>query len=183
MDRRILINEDERSRILGLHENRKRQEWGFLNEADTSKVIAAYGTVESCKADIGKTYLSGVALKVTGQDYRVIQKKYLEAKCNGKIPCDTQIVSNTNLAKEICEGTFTLDGAAAPAAQTIGSATGTTFAIDNKATVLNTDQEITDMVKNKKITAETLVFKSPEIPTWTKISALPEDSPIKKDLQ
>ena len=82
---------------------------------------------------------------------------------------------------EICEGTFTLDGAVAGSTTTAtGSATGTTFAIDNKPTVLNTDQEITDMVKNKKITAETLVFKSPEIPTWTKISALPEDSPIKK---
>ena len=32
MNRRILINEDERSRILGLHENRRRQEWGMLFE-------------------------------------------------------------------------------------------------------------------------------------------------------
>ena len=31
MNRRILISEDERSRILGLHENRKKQEWGFIN--------------------------------------------------------------------------------------------------------------------------------------------------------
>lgn len=182
MNRRILISEDERSRILGLHENRKKQEWGFINEADTSKVIAAYGTVEACKADYSKVYLSGIAQKVTGQDWRVIQKKYLEAKCNGKTPCNTLGDSNRNLAMEICEGTFTLDGAVTGGGATTatGSATGTTFAIDNKATVLNTDQEITDMVKAKKITAETLVFKSPEIPTWTKISALPEDNPIKK---
>ena len=181
MNRRILINEDERSRILGLHENRKRQEWGFINEADTSKTVAAYGTVEACKTAYNTEYLSGISQKVTGQNWKIIQKKYLEAKCNGKTPCDTGAESNKNLAMEICEGTFTLAGAAAPAAQTTtGSATGTTFAIDNKATVLNTDQEITDMVKAKKITAETQVFKSPEIPTWTKISALPEDSPIKK---
>ena len=32
MNRRILINEDERSRILGLHENRKQQEWDMLFE-------------------------------------------------------------------------------------------------------------------------------------------------------
>ena len=182
MNRRILISEDERSRILGLHENRKRKEWGFLLEqVDTSKVVAAYGSVEACKTAYDTEYLSGIAQKVTGQVYTVIQKKYLEAKCMGKTPCNTLGDSNRNLAMEICEGTFTLDGAVAGGAATAtGSATGTTFAIDNKATVLNTDQEITDMVKAKKITAETLVFKSPEIPTWTKISALPEDSPIKK---
>ena len=182
MNRRILISEDERSRILGLHENRKKQEWGFLLEqVDTSKVVTAYGSVEACKAAYDQEFLSGIAQKVTGQVYTVIQKKYLEAKCMGKTPCNTQGASNRNLAMEICEGTFTLDGAVAGGAATAtGSATGTTFAIDNKATVLNTDQEITDMVKAKKITAETLVFKSPEIPTWTKISALPEDSPIKK---
>ena len=182
MNRRIIISEDERSRILGLHENRKNQEWGMLFEADTSKTVTAYGTVEACKAAYNTEFLSGIAQKVTGQNWKVIQKKYLVAKCNGKTPCDTGAVSNKNLAMEICEGTFTLDGAAPGGSPTTatGSATGTTFAIDNKATVLNTDQEITDMVKNKKITAETLVFKSPEIPTWTKISALPEDNPIKK---
>jgi hypothetical protein len=84
---------------------------------------------------------------------------------------------------EICEGTFSLAGASGAAASgtaATSSASGTTFAIDNKPTVLNTDQEISDMVKSKKITADTLVYKSPEIPKWTKISALPEDSPIKK---
>jgi hypothetical protein len=182
MNRRILINEDERSRILGLHENRRMKEWGMLFEADTSKTVTAYGTVEACKAAYNTEYLSGIAQKVTGQNWKTIQKKYLEAKCNGKTPCDTGAGSNKNLAMEICEGTFTLDGAsgAAPAAQTAGSATGTTFYIDNKPTQLNTDQEISDMVKAKKITADTFVFKSPEIPAPTKISALPEDSPIKK---
>ena len=182
MNRRILINEDERSRILGLHENRRMKEWGMLFEADTSKTVTAYGTVEACKAAYNTEYLSGIAQKVTGQNWKTIQKKYLEAKCNGKTPCDTGAGSNKNLAMEICEGTFTLDGAsgAAPAAQTTGSATGTTFYIDNKPTQLNTDQEISDMVKSKKITADTFVFKSPEIPKPTKISELPEDSPIKK---
>jgi len=39
MNRRILINEDERSRILGLHENRKREEWGMLFEEAVTGVI------------------------------------------------------------------------------------------------------------------------------------------------
>jgi hypothetical protein len=32
MNRRILISENERSRILGLHENRRMKEWGLINE-------------------------------------------------------------------------------------------------------------------------------------------------------
>lgn len=32
MSRRILISENERSRILGLHENRRMKEWGLINE-------------------------------------------------------------------------------------------------------------------------------------------------------
>ena len=32
MERRILISENERSRILGLHENRRMKEWGLINE-------------------------------------------------------------------------------------------------------------------------------------------------------
>jgi hypothetical protein len=182
-NRRILISEDEKSRILGLHENRRMKEWGIINEADTSKTVAAYGTVEACKAAYNKEYLSGISQKVTGQNWKVIQKKYLEAKCNGKTPCDTGAASNKNLAMEICEGTFTIAGASGAAAggvTTTSSATGTTFYIDGKPTPLNTDQEISDMVKTKKITQDTFVFKSPEIPKPTKISDLPEDSPIKK---
>ena len=47
-NRRILISEDERSRILNLHENRKWQEWGIINEADTSKTEQVFGTVQAC---------------------------------------------------------------------------------------------------------------------------------------
>ena len=36
MNRRILISEDERSRILGLHENRKKQEWNLIFEQDNT---------------------------------------------------------------------------------------------------------------------------------------------------
>jgi hypothetical protein len=32
MNKKILISENERSRILGLHENRRMKEWGFINE-------------------------------------------------------------------------------------------------------------------------------------------------------
>lgn len=176
MNRKILISEDERSRILGLHENRKHQEWGLVFE-NFSKANPPFTDVKACKAE-GR--MGGIALaQKFGLDFRKLQTDYIAAKCNGKTPCDKSAAANINLTDEICEGTFGF-GAAPSTTPTASSATGVTFAIDGKATVLNTDQEITDMVKTKKITANTLVFKAPEIPTWTKISALPEDSPIKK---
>jgi hypothetical protein len=49
-------------------------------------------------------------LKVFGQPYTVIQKKWLDAKCNGKTPCDKMGPSNKNLAMAICEGTFNMSG-------------------------------------------------------------------------
>ena len=188
MNRRILINEDERSRILGLHENRKREEWGMLFEEDTQLQASGQATlnfqtakfadVESCKAE-GRQGPAALVAKF-GLNWGQTQKKWLDSKCNGKTPCDKLGVSNVNLTNSLCEGTFGAASASPAAQTTTGSATGTTFYIDNKPTLLNTDQEISDMVKSKKITADTFVFKSPEIPKPTKISALPEDSPIKK---
>ena len=164
MSRRILISENERSRILGLHENRRMKEWGLINEqmkyiknkttnvatmfngpiipADSveisqlefqtltntggagatvvvpSPVVPApvkfvpngYESVEACKTAFKTTYLSGVSMKVFGQPYTVIQKKWLDAKCAGKTPCDKLGPSNTNLAMAICEGTFNMSG-------------------------------------------------------------------------
>lgn len=190
MNRRILINEDERSRILGLHENRRMKEWGMLFEEAVSQIqpsgqatlnyqTAKFADVQSCKAE-GQQGPANLVTNKFGLNWVQTQKKWLDSKCNGKTPCDNKATSNVNLTNALCEGTFGAASSAAPAAQTAGSATGTTFYIDNKPTVLNTDQEISDMVKSKKITADTFVFKSPEIPAPTKISALPEDSPIKK---
>jgi len=48
MNRRILINEDERLRILGLHENRKRQEWGLLFEQATTASTTADTATAVC---------------------------------------------------------------------------------------------------------------------------------------
>ena len=190
MNRRILINKDERSRILGLHENRRMKEWGMLFEEAISQIqpsgqatlnyqTAKFADVQSCKAE-GQQGPANLVTNKFGLNWVETQKKWLDSKCNGKTPCDNKATSNINLTNALCEGTFGAASSAAPAAQTAGSATGTTFYIDNKPTVLNTDQEISDMVKSKKITADTFVFKSPEIPAPTKISALPEDSPIKK---
>jgi hypothetical protein len=190
MNRRILISEDERSRILGLHENRKKQEWNLIFEQDNTGCASVpelkniedekkfrgwvkqnYGTE---KITVGGATNSPNAQVSPGRDFIVASPNKF---------C-TNVTSGIWGAKPASGGGKTLGElylVANPATPTsTGSATGTTFAIDNKPTVLNTDQEITDMVKNKKITAETLVFKSPEIPTWTKISALPEDNPIKK---
>lgn len=173
MSRRILISENERSRILGLHENRRMKEWGLINEQmkyikntttgkasmlpagsivpagsveiqkiefDTlnnqlgtgatpapapaavvpapAAVVPApapfkpngYESVEACKTAYNTTYLSGVSMKVFGQIWTIIQKKWLEAKCTGKTPCDKSGASNKNLAMAICEGTFNMDG-------------------------------------------------------------------------
>jgi hypothetical protein len=157
MNRRILISENERSRILGLHENRRMKEWGLINEQTryikdaTGKVSIlqgplvvpqgstvitqqdyettlktqqpaavvpapapfipnGYESVEACKADYNTTFLDGVSRKVFKQNYTVIQKKWLDSKCNGKLPCDKTGPSNTNLAMAICEGTFNMSG-------------------------------------------------------------------------
>jgi len=169
MNRRILISENERSRILGLHENRRMKEWGLINEqmkyiknkttnvatmfngpiipadsveisqlefqnltntggAGATGVVPApvvpapvkfvpngYDSVEACKSAYKTTYLSGVSMKVFGQNYTVIQKKWIESKCNGKTPCDKSGAANTNLAMAICEGTFNMSGPVVPA--------------------------------------------------------------------
>jgi len=207
MNRRILINEDERSRILGLHENRKQQEWGMLFEeavAATIEAAKAAAGAPGATADTGGACASAPGLKSKEDEvkFRAFAKKNYgeETVAFGKINtpgfvdspslfCNPKfkalgIVYNHKPAsgggKSIGELFLAGGGAAAGGTTATSSASGTTFAIDNKPTVLNTDQEISDMVKSKKITADTLVYKSPEIPKWTKISALPEDSPIKK---
>ena len=69
-----------------------------------------YDSVEACKTAYNTSFLSGISLKVFGQPYTVIQKKWLDAKCNGKTPCDKMGQSNKNLAMAICEGTFNMSG-------------------------------------------------------------------------
>ena len=173
MNKKILISENERSRILGLHENRRMKEWGLINEqmkyiknkttnvatmfngpiipadsveisqlefqnltktggAGATGVVPApaavvpapaavvpapvpfipngYESVEACKTAFNTTFLSGISQKVFGQPYTVIQKKWLDAKCNGKTPCDKMGPSNRNLSMAICEGTFNMSG-------------------------------------------------------------------------
>ena len=174
MNRRILISENERSRILGLHENRRMKEWGLINEQEqttqyykdqTGKVIKlvgnysvplgstlatpeeyaaqnpapfkpnGYESVEACKTAYKTTYLSGVSMKVFGQPYTVIQKKWVDAKCNGKTPCDKSGAANTNLAMAICEGTFNMSGpVATPPASTVTTNTTTAAPTVNTGT-------------------------------------------------
>lgn len=212
MNRRILISEDERSRILGLHEDRKRKEWSMLFEqmagagepddlnltttptpttggggtqlqpsgqATLNYQTAKFPDVNACIAE-GRSKPKETVAKF-GLNWVDTPKKWIASKCNGTTPCTLgNAITNQNLAKALCEGTFGAASSANPVAQTTGSATGTTFYIDNIPTQLNTDQEISDNIKAKKITQGTFVFKSPEIPKAIKISALPEDSPIKK---
>ena len=200
-NRRILISEDEKSRILNLHENRKVKEWGFIFEQATTPGTTTPGTTTPDATSGGGTCASAPGLKKLEDEiaFRAFAKKNYGEEvvqfgkinipgfvdkpsvfCNPKFKA-LGIVYNHKPAsgggKSI--GELYLAGGGASGGAT-SSAAGTTFYIDGKPTALSTDQEIGDMVKSKKITQDTFVFKSPEIPKPTKISELPEDSPIKK---
>jgi hypothetical protein len=165
MNKKILISENERSRILDLHENRRMKEWGLINEemiyikdangkasmfngsippigstkidkvefdainkllgtaaapvtpapapvtpAPAPFIPNGYDSIDACKADYNTSFLSGISMKVFKQNYKVIQKKWIESKCNGKLPCDKLGPSNKNLSMAICEGTFNVSG-------------------------------------------------------------------------
>ena len=71
MNRRILINEDERSRILGLHENRRMKEWGMLFEGgpyeDQSLALGAETTTSTPTTGGGATTGGGSQTQTSGQ--------------------------------------------------------------------------------------------------------------------
>jgi hypothetical protein len=201
MNRRILINEDERSRILGLHENRKHQEWGILFEeaVTTTSTTAAPASAGSCASAPGlKSMDDEIKFRAFAKkNYGEETLDYGPKTGTNKISWDGFV----NTPKVFCNPNFQALGRvynhkpasgggktigelflAGGATTTTGSAVGTTFYIDGKPQVLGSDKEINDMIATKKITQDTYVFKSPEIPAPTLIKDLKDDNPIKKAL-
>jgi hypothetical protein len=136
MKRRILISENERSRILGLHENRRMKEWGLINE---QVIPTGYDSIEACKAEVAKLVASKV---FAGQNWEVVKAKWVESNCNETTPCDNgSQASNTNLKKAMCEGTFTMG---APAAATPSEYTVYKGGVPSKMTVDQISQGLAD---------------------------------------
>ncbi len=136
MNRRILISENERSRILGLHENRRMKEWGLINE---QVIPTGYDSNEACKAEAPKLAASKV---FAGQSWDVVKAKWVESNCNGTTPCNVGTeASNINLRKAMCEGTFTMG---APAAATPSEYTVYKGGVPSKMTVDQISQGLAD---------------------------------------
>lgn len=82
--------------------------------------------------------MPAATIQKLGLNWSTTQKTWLDSKCNNTTPCDPKIPgTNQNLAKAICEGTFTATGSvpATPAATT-----EYTVYVNDKATKMTQDQ-------------------------------------------
>ena len=160
MRQKLIISENERSIILNMHKNAIKK--NYLREQVTTDTT----TVAGIPID-GKTVNPTVM---------AIQKKLNEK--NKTTPGWVPLIEDGKFGEKTVKALYGAIPKKAATA-TASSASGTTFYIDGKPMVLNTDAEINDMVTTKKITLDTFVFKSPEIQTPTKIKDLKDDNPIK----
>jgi len=160
MGQKLIISENERSIILNMHKNAIKK--NYLREQVTTDTT----TVAGIPID-GKTVNPTVM---------AIQKKLNEK--NKTTPGWVPLIEDGKFGEKTVKALYGAIPKKAATA-TASSASGTTFYIDGKPMVLNTDAEINDMVTTKKITLDTFVFKSPEIQTPTKIKDLKDDNPIK----
>lgn len=165
MRQKLIISENERSIILNMHKNAIKK--NYLREQVTTNTT----TVAGIPID-GKTVNPTVM---------AIQKKLNEK--NKTTPGWVPLIEDGKFGEKTVKALYgAIPKKAATATATASSASGTTFYIDGKPMTLNTDAEINDMVKTGKITIDTFVFKSPEIPTPTKIKDLKDDNPIKMSM-
>jgi len=165
MGQKLIISENERSIILNMHKNAIKK--NYLTEQVTTNTT----TVAGIPID-GKTVNPTVM---------AIQKKLNEK--NKTTPGWVPLIEDGKFGEKTVKALYgAIPKKAATATATASSASGTTFYIDGKPITLNTDAEINDMVKTGKITIDTFVFKSPEIPTPTKIKDLKDDNPIKMSM-
>ena len=165
MRQKLIISENERSIILNMHKNAIKK--NYLTEQVTTNTT----TVAGIPID-GKTVNPTVM---------AIQKKLNEK--NKTTPGWVPLIEDGKFGEKTVKALYgAIPKKAATATATASSASGTTFYIDGKPITLNTDAEINDMVKTGKITIDTFVFKSPEIPTPTKIKDLKDDNPIKMSM-
>lgn len=160
MGQKLIISENERSIILNMHKNAIKK--NYLREQVTTDTT----TVAGIPID-GKTVNPTVM---------AIQKKLNEK--NKTTPGWVPLIEDGKFGEKTVKALYGAIPKKAATA-TASSASGTTFYIDGKPMVLNTDAEINDMVTTKKITLDTFVFKSPEIQTPTKIKDLKDNNPIK----
>jgi len=162
MRQKLIISENERSIILNMHKNAIKK--NYLTEQVTTNT----------------TTLPGIPIdgKTVNPTVMAIQKKLNEK--NKTTPGWVPLIEDGKFGEKTVKALYgAIPKKAATATATASSASGTTFYIDGKPMVLNTDAEINDMVNTKKITLDTFVFKSPEIQTPTKIKDLKDDNPIK----
>jgi hypothetical protein len=162
MRQKLIISENERSIILNMHKNAIKK--NYLTEQVTTNT----------------TTLAGIPIdgKTVNPTVMAIQKKLNEK--NKTTPGWVPLIEDGKFGEKTVKALYgAIPKKAATATATASSASGTTFYIDGKPMVLNTDAEINDMVNTKKITLDTFVFKSPEIQTPTKIKDLKDDNPIK----
>lgn len=165
MRQKLIISENEISIILNMHKNAIKK--NYLREQVTTNTT----TVAGIPID-GKTVNPTVM---------AIQKKLNEK--NKTTPGWVPLIEDGKFGEKTVKALYgAIPKKAATATATASSASGTTFYIDGKPMTLNTDAEINDMVKTGKITIDTFVFKSPEIPTPTKIKDLKDDNPIKMSM-
>ena len=165
MRQKLIISENEKSIILNMHKNAIKK--NYLTEQVTTNTT----TVAGIPID-GKTVNPTVM---------AIQKKLNEK--NKTTPGWVPLIEDGKFGEKTVKALYgAIPKKAATATATASSASGTTFYIDGKPITLNTDAEINDMVKTGKITIDTFVFKSPEIPTPTKIKDLKDDNPIKMSM-
>lgn len=162
MRQKLIISENEKSIILNMHKNAIKK--NYLTEQVTTNT----------------TTLAGIPIdgKTVNPTVMAIQKKLNEK--NKTTPGWVPLIEDGKFGEKTVKALYgAIPKKAATATATASSASGTTFYIDGKPMVLNTDAEINDMVNTKKITLDTFVFKSPEIQTPTKIKDLKDDNPIK----
>jgi peptidoglycan hydrolase-like protein with peptidoglycan-binding domain len=162
MRQTLIISENEKSIILNMHKNAIKK--NYLTEQVTTNT----------------TTLAGIPIdgKTVNPTVMAIQKKLNEK--NKTTPGWVPLIEDGKFGEKTVKALYgAIPKKAATATATASSASGTTFYIDGKPMVLNTDAEINDMVNTKKITLDTFVFKSPEIQTPTKIKDLKDDNPIK----
>ena len=160
MGQKLIISENERSIILNMHKNAIKK--NYLREQVTTDT----------------TTVAGIPIygKTVNPTVMAIQKKLNEK--NKTTPGWVPLIEDGKFGEKTVKALYGAIPKKAATA-TASSASGTTFYIDGKPMVLNTDAEINDMVTTKKITLDTFVFKSPEIQTPTKIKDLKDDNPIK----
>jgi len=106
MNKKILISENERYRILGLHENRRMKEWGLINE-QTQYIKDATGKVSILQGPLVVPQGSTV---ITQQDYETTLKTQQPAPVVPQpaavVPAPASFIPNGYDSIDACKATY-----------------------------------------------------------------------------